>query len=183
MLILASQSPRRVELLKHLNIPFKVIPSKMEEIIDEKLSINDIPASLAKQKALTVFADHKNDIIIGSDTIVVIDKIILGKPKDKKDAKRMLTLLSNKTHKVITGVCIVSKDKIQTFTNISEVSFIKLSETDIDNYLMDDEYIGKAGSYAIQGKSALFIKNINGDYYSVMGLPISELNLKLKQFI
>lgn len=182
MLILASSSPRRIELLGFLNIPFTAISSDIEEIIDPLLSVEQVASSLAQQKALHVFKQHPEDVVIGSDTIVVVDNTILGKPKDKEDAKRMLKLLSNKTHKVITGVCVVNKNKSKVFSSVSEVTFLDLSDKDISEYLKHDEYKGKAGAYAVQGKSALFVKHINGDFFSIMGLPISELNQVLKKF-
>lgn len=184
MFILASASPRRVELLKKIVSEFKTIPSTVDEdsLITKDIPSMELPEFLAVQKALDVFNNNPNDIVLGADTAIVCDNKIYGKPKDAIDAKKMLTLFSNKTHYVVTGVCLVSSKKTISFSSINEVTFYNLSEQDIDEYLMCNEYFDKAGSYAIQGKGELLIKSIKGDYNSIVGLPVSEINRILKNY-
>lgn len=182
MIILASSSPRRKELLLILTNDFKVYPSGVEEIIKPGLTIEEVPGYLARLKALDVAKEFPNNLVLGADTIVSIDNEILGKPKNRQDAYNMLRKLSGKTHIVITGFCLTKEDKTKTYTNVSEVTFLELSDCDINNYLDTGEYIGKAGSYAVQGKSAVFISKIKGDFFAVMGLPLSQLHQALKEF-
>lgn len=183
MIILASSSPRRKELLSKIVENFKIVPSDIDEInIPQEISPTETAEYLATKKALDVFNKNPNDIVIGSDTIIVFNNKIYGKPLNKEEAKAMLTSFSNNTHYVITGVSIISNSRSMSFSSISEVYFYNLSEKEIDEYLLDDEYKDKAGSYAIQGKAAMFVKKINGDYNSIIGLPISELNRILKNF-
>lgn len=184
MIILASASPRRRELLSKIVDNFNIIPSTIDE---DKLTKNNIsaletPEFLAVQKALDIKKDHLTDIIIGADTAIIFDDKIYGKPKTANEAKKMLSDFSDKTHYVVTGVCIASEKRTISFSSINEVTFYKLTEKDIDEYLSLDEYKDKAGSYAIQGKGGLFIKSIKGDYNSIVGLPIGEINRLLKKF-
>lgn len=182
MIILASASPRRKELLLKITSEFKIYPSDYEENLPSNISATDAAEFLATQKALSVSKKFPKDTIIGADTVIVYDNKIYGKPYDKKEAKEMLSTFSNNTHKVITGVCVIRNKKSVSFTSINEVTFYNLSESEIDDYLNDDEYKDKAGSYAIQGKANLFIKEIKGDYNSIVGLPIAKLNRVLKNF-
>lgn len=182
MYILASASPRRKELLKKIIPDFKIITSNIDESYSETMDKMSVAEFLATKKALSVYENNKDDIVIGSDTVIVYNNKIYGKPVNKTDAKNMLKTFSNKTHYVVTGVCVVSQKRTLSFSSISKVTFYELSDDEIDEYLSDDEYKDKAGSYAIQGKASLFIKNIDGDYNSIMGLPISELNRILKNF-
>ncbi len=179
-IILASNSPRRTEILTLANIPHIIIPSKVEEKIDNCLTPNELAKSLAHQKAIDVFSNYSDSIIIGADTIVVIDNIILGKPKDRKDAIRMLTLLSGKTHEVITGVSIISKEYQSNFAVTSKVTFNEMSLQEIEEYIDSENVYDKAGSYAIQGSCCKHINKIDGDYYNIMGLPISNIYQELK---
>lgn len=176
MLILASASPRRKEIMELVGLDFKVVPST----IDEKSLVYHgrrlfLPEFLATKKAEDVFSRNKDDIVIASDTIVICGDDVFGKPIDKEEAKMMLRELSNKTHTVATGVCIKFKDQTITFTEVTGVTFYPLSEQDIDEYIATNEPIDKAGAYAIQGKGAKYIKKIEGDFYTVMGLPISKI--------
>jgi len=185
MYILASASPRRKELLSKITNDFKIVSSSIDE--EEILSKNvrpalEIPEFLATQKALDVAKKHPNCTIIAADTAIVLEDTIYGKPKDKNDAKKMLTKFSGNTHFVVTGVCIVYTNKTISFSSINEVTFYKLSKEEIDNYLSIDEYVDKAGSYAIQGEGFKFIKSIKGDYYSIIGLPIAEIKRVLKNY-
>lgn len=182
MIILASASPRRKSLLKNIISDFDIVSSNIEEEIPSNSLPIDSAEYLATKKALDVFKYHPNDTVIGADTIIVFKDKIFGKPKDKNDAKKMLQELSNNTHCVVTGVCVVNNKRTISFSSINYVEFYKLSDEEIEEYLKEDEYIDKAGSYAIQGKGGLFVKEIKGDYNSIVGLPISQLNRILKSF-
>lgn len=182
MIILASASPRRKDLLKKIVNEFTVLSSNISEDIPSNITAMDAAEYLAVQKAMDVYNKNPNDLIIGADTTIVFNDKIYGKPKDKEDAKKMLTKFSGNTHYVITGICIICKDKKISFSSINRVQFYPLKEAEIQNYLMDDEYIDKAGAYAIQGKGSLFVKEIMGDYNSIVGLPISQLKRVLETF-
>ncbi len=182
-LILASGSPRRKELLALLNIPFEVIVSNFDERIDQDKKLEDEIKRLSFGKAKSVFEKNEDAVVIGADTIVTIDNKVLGKPKDQEDAKRMLTLLSNNVHTVITGVTIMSKDKTETFASSNKVYFDQLTDDEIKEYILTKEPMDKAGAYAIQGIGSKFIKKIEGDYYSIVGLPINQIYQKLRAFI
>lgn len=181
MIILASGSPRRKEILSQAGVEFEIIPSKFDEESLEFTNIDEYSKALSYHKAMDVFKDHPNDVIIASDTIVVINDTILGKPKDEKDAYRMLNLLQGKKHSVITSVCIINKEKIDTFLSRSFVTFYKMSDQDIKDYIATKEPMDKAGAYAIQGKAAKYIRSINGDYYTIVGLPIAKVIKSLKK--
>ena len=181
-LILASKSPRRRELMDLLNKPYEVIVSEADESIDKNNDLRKEIEHLAYKKAETVFKDNRDAVVVGADTIVVINNEVLGKPKDEDDARRMLRLLSNNVHKVITGVCILSEGKIDNFSCVTKVYFNEMSEEEIDEYVASFEPMDKAGSYAIQGFGAKYIRAIEGDYYTVMGLPIAEVYKRLKSF-
>ena len=181
--ILASQSPRRKELLSLLNIEFEAIPAD----IDEEINLdNDLVSEIEKlsyQKANHIFSAHKDSLVIGSDTIVKINNQVLGKPKNYDDASKMLHMLSNNTHEVVTGVTILVDDKVETFSEIAKVTFYPLTDEEIDEYIKTNEPMDKAGAYAIQGIGAKFIKSIDGDYYTIMGLPIGQLYHRLKKYM
>jgi len=184
MFVLASSSPRRKELLSKIITHFKIIPSNIDEsqLLTDTSNPFEIPEYLATKKAIDVLNSNQDDIVIGADTVIIHDNKIYGKPKNKDDAKKMLKSFSNKTHYVITGVCIASKKRTISFSSINEVTFYNLTDKEIESYLNSDEYKDKAGAYAIQGNAALFIKKINGDYNSIVGLPISEINRILTNF-
>ena len=181
--ILASKSPRRRELMSLLHIPFEVIVSDIDEQIDYSKDLVKEIEKLSYQKAKAVFDKNQDALVIGSDTIVKIGNDVLGKPKSLQEAKDMLHELSDNTHEVVTGVTILYKDKTETFSSVAEVSFYPLSEEEIDEYVNTNEPMDKAGSYAIQGDAAKFIKSINGDYYTIVGLPIAELYHRLKKYL
>lgn len=181
--ILASKSPRRKEILSLLNIPFEIIVADIDETIDYNNDLVKEIEKLSYRKALAVFENNKDALVIGSDTIVKIDNTVLGKPHTKQKAKEMLRLLSNNTHQVVTGVTILSDDKIETFSSVANVSFYPISEEEIEEYVNSEEPLDKAGAYAIQGLGSKFIKSIDGDYYSIVGLPIGELYHRLKKYL
>lgn len=180
MLILASKSPRRKELLSLITKDFEIIPAVSEENADPSLSPDIFVMELAKQKALEIAASHPDDIVIGSDTVVAAEGEILGKPKDKEDAYRMLSLLSGTIHSVFTGVAVVKNGEIHSFTEETKVKFFNLSEKEITDYIATGEPFDKAGAYGIQEFGALLVEGIDGDYYNVMGLPSGRLYRLLK---
>lgn len=183
-IILASSSPRRRNLLKKTGLKFKVVESKFDEKIDlkSKLKPHELVKKLSFKKAKIVAKNHKNSIIIGADTIVFLKGKILGKPKDKEDAKRMLEILSGKTHVVVTGFTIIDTELNKTVTKSIEtkVSIKKLSDQEIDGYITTKEPFGKAGAYAIQEKGSIFIEKVEGDFFNAVGLPIYSLMIELK---
>ncbi len=183
-IILASSSPRRQELLASLNIPFSVHVSDFAEVIDYSIEPKEIVQKLAWEKAKNVKEKYKEGLIIGADTIVVIDQQILGKPKDKEDAFQMLNQLQGRTHTVFTGIAIIDANTNQTQKNFAQafVTMKKLSEEEIWDYIATKEPLDKAGAYAIQGLGATLINQINGDYFAVVGLSIYLLSELLKQF-
>lgn len=181
-MILASQSPRRRELLSIITDDFTVIPSNVEEIVPDEIDPYDSPEYLAKIKAIDIAREYPNDIVIGADTTVFLNGVALGKPKDRSHAYGMLKTLSGNTHYVITGCAIVKGEKCVSFSVKSEVEFYSLNEEEINAYLDTDEPYDKAGSYGIQAKGALLVKEIRGDYFNIVGLPIGELNRYLKEF-
>ena len=173
--ILASASPRRKELFSKIVDEFEICPSNIPETVPDGLQAEKQPEYLAKIKAEDVAKKHPEDIVVGADTSVILGDEILGKPKDRKDAKRMLNALSGKTHKVITGCAVVKKGVTESFSVTTEVTFHLLDKNDVEQYLDTDEPYDKAGSYGIQGLAMIFVKEINGDYYNVVGLPINHL--------
>jgi len=182
-IILASQSPRRKQLLSLLGLEFEAIPADIDEQIDFNNDLVSEIEKLSYQKANHIYKDHKDALVIGSDTIVKINNDILGKPKTYEEAKKMLEMLSNNTHEVVTGVSIIVGDKVETFSSIAKVTFYPLDEKEIDDYIKTSEPMDKAGAYAIQGIGAKFIKSIEGDYYTIMGLPIGELYHRIQKYI
>lgn len=180
MIILASASPRRRELLTLAGIEYKVIPSECEEMLPEKITPSDAVKSLAEQKATDVFKRYPEDTVIAADTVVALGEKILGKPKNKDDAFHMLASLSGKTHTVYTGVCIMKNGSAETFYSATEVEFYTLTPSEIDAYIATNEPMDKAGAYGIQGKGSLLVKKINGDYFNVVGLPLAETVRKLQ---
>ncbi|MCM1298408.1 MAG: Maf family protein [Firmicutes bacterium] len=182
-LILASASPRRKELLSLITEDFAVIPAKGEEILDKALPPEKQVMALARQKSEEVSALYPDSVVVGADTMVFVGEAALGKPKDSEDAARMLKLLSGKLHAVITAVSISKGGRSQTvFAEKTEVEFYPLTEREITDYINSGEPMDKAGAYGIQGRGALLIKGIKGDYYNVMGLPAARLYRELKAF-
>jgi nucleoside triphosphate pyrophosphatase len=173
-IILASRSPRRRELLDQIGIEYDVIDVDIDESWDDKEIAEDYVQRIALEKARTGMAFSNEDFpVLAADTAVIIDGNILGKAENKEDATTMLKKLSNKTHTVLSAVSLIHK-KEKTLLNISKVTFKKLTNAEIANYVETDEPIGKAGGYAIQGKAAAFIERLEGSYSGVMGLPLFE---------
>ena len=182
--ILASQSPRRRELLHLAEIEFEVIVADTDESYPSGLSFNEIAIYIAKNKALAIAEkNNSNKIIIAADTIVVCDREVIGKPTDDVDAVKIISKLSGNKHTVITGVYIFNKSKEIFFADVTEVTFHSLTSSQINYYVKKYKPFDKAGAYAIQEWiGAVGIKNINGDFYNVMGLPISRVVAALEQF-
>ncbi|MEG2174186.1 MAG: Maf family protein [Oscillospiraceae bacterium] len=174
-LVLASASPRRRALLRLITPAFEVAISHTDETLPARISPSDAVALLALRKARAVWEQRPNDIVIGADTIVALGRDILGKPQDATEAAAMLRRLSGKTHRVYTGVSILDSRAEHSFVSWAEVQFSRMTEEEILDYARTGEGHDKAGSYAIQGQAARFIKGIKGDYYTVMGLPVCRL--------
>ncbi|ANI88355.1 septum formation protein Maf [Arachidicoccus ginsenosidimutans] len=176
MIILASKSPRRKQLLEQAEIPFEIITLDTDENFPDNLSIEEVPVFIAQQKAKAVAALHSGETILAADTIVTIGNAIIGKPKDRTDAIHILQQLSGKTHRVITGVAIISENGEESFYDITEVEFHLLRNEQIEFYVDKYQPYDKAGAYAIQEWIGVVgIKKINGDFYNVMGLPVSRV--------
>ena len=174
-LILASASPRRKELLSLLGYEFECLPATKEEDIDLSLPLTLAIEKVSLAKAQDVYDSHPDSLVIGSDTIVTIDGKILGKPKNDEDAFRMLKLLSGKTHEVITGLAFISKEERFVTHEVTKVKFMELSDQEINDYILTKEPRDKAGAYALQGKAGAFIEKIEGDVYTVIGLPLNKV--------
>lgn len=174
MIVLASKSPRRKELLQYITSDFIIKSADVDETLPDNISPDKAVEYLSRIKA-EPFAND-DDIIIGADTVVACDNAILGKPNDINDAKSMLKLLSGREHEVYTGVTIINKGEVQTFSVCTKVKFFDLSDKEIDDYIKTGEPMDKAGAYGIQGYGSLLIESICGDYFNVVGLPVSKLN-------
>ena len=173
-LILASQSPRRKALLGLFHIPFTVRVADIDETMDDTKAPYDEVARVSRLKAMAVPAEQ-DDIVIAADTIVVLDGIVLGKPRSETDAIRMLSLLSGRDHQVMTGLTVMQGGKMQSITEVTDLHFRPLSRKEIEDYVATGEPMDKAGAYGIQGGAALFCEKMVGDYYNVMGLPVCRL--------
>lgn len=173
-IVLASASPRRAEILRTVGWPFEARPVHIDESRKTSEAAAAYVRRLAREKALAAAAPLTNGIVIGADTTVVLDEHILEKPVDREDAKRMLGLLKERWHQVLTGVAIVQSatGQVKVAHETTEVKFAALSEEDIDWYVSTGEPMDKAGAYAIQGVGARFIEGIKGDYFNVVGLPV-----------
>ena len=180
-IILASKSPRRKELLELLKLPFEIIVSDIDETIDYTNDLVKEIEKLSFRKADAVYQSNRDALIIGSDTIVKIDNKALGKPSSIEEAKEMLRELSDRTHEVVTGVTIINEGKAETFSSVSKVSFYPLTEKEIEDYVMSNEPMDKAGSYAIQGIFGKYIDHYDGDYDNVVGLPYNKLKETLNE--
>lgn len=180
-LILASGSPRRKELLQQLHIPFSVHVSNVDEKVNHNYSPSEVVMDLALQKASDVATLYPNHIVLGSDTVVVYKDSILGKPASEAEAIKTLEMLSGKKHQVLTGVALVEGEQVQTFYEKTDVEFWPLTVDEITQYVRTGEPMDKAGSYGIQGLGAMFVKNIQGDYFSVVGLPLSRTIRELRK--
>jgi|SRR5215472_8528768 len=194
MLVLASASPRRQDLLKSAGISFLVQPADVDETPLPGESARDCAERLARGKALAVWPTRPGDLVLGADTVVVVDEAILGKPSDAKDASRMLRMLSGRVHQVITGVCLASPSgsgdyaapanagdaigencEVRISSETTLVTFTALTDAEIRDYVATGEPMDKAGAYAIQGIASRWIPRIEGDYSNVVGLPVARV--------
>ena len=178
-LILASQSPRRLELLQQITDQFEVVPSSVEEKLDYGLRPEENVRLLARAKAENVAKNYPECWVIGADTLVALHQEILGKPVDVSDAHRILSRLSGKEHRVMTGVCVVSPKKTLDTAVTSNVRFKSLTDEEISNYIQTGEPMDKAGAYAIQGKGNFMIREFSGSKSNIIWLPIDELKTLL----
>ncbi len=183
-IILGSTSPRRKALLELINLPFDVMASDYKEDMTLNMPPSELAQFLAKGKADSVVEKSGDGIVIGADTIISINGEVMGKPKDEIEAKAMLQKLSGNTHEVITGVAMIEKPggKTVTVSSISKVTFKAIPEHEIDAYVASGAPMHRAGAYGIQDLGSLFIENIDGDYYGIMGLPIFTIAEMLKEF-
>lgn len=179
--ILASQSPRRKELMGLYHIPFIIRIADIDEHMDPNLPPAQEVARVSRLKAEAV-PRQAEDVVIAADTIVVCDGQVLGKPRDEADAYRMLRLLSGRDHQVMTGLTVLQGEKAVVHTEVSHIHFKPLSDGEIFAYIRTGEPMDKAGAYGIQGGAALFAQRLEGDYYNVMGLPVCRLGQILRQY-
>ena len=173
MLVLASASPRRQELLRNAGIPFEVQPAHTPEDPLAGEGAKECAERLSREKALAIAEQRPNDVVLGADTVVVIDGQILGKPTNAADAARMLRMLSGREHQVITGICLVTSGRCSVASEITVVAMSEISEREIADYIASGEPMDKAGAYAIQGIASRWIPRIEGDYSNVVGLPVA----------
>jgi septum formation protein len=180
--ILASQSPRRKELLGLFHFPFTIRVADVDETMDPAKPVYDEVARVSRAKAEAT-PHTPGDVVIAADTIVVCDGQRLGKPVDEQDAYRMLRLLSGRDHQVMTGLCVLYNGTATTCTEVTDIHFRELSDREIYAYIRSGDPMDKAGSYGIQGGAALFAERLAGDYYNVMGLPVCRLGMLLRQIV
>lgn len=175
-IILASGSPRRRELLEQIGVKFEIHKAEGEEKITSSIP-EEAVKELSLQKAKEVSGKYDGDVVIGADTVVAVDGQILGKPADRADAVRMLRLLQGKEHQVITGVTVILKESGKTvnFAEVTKVHVFPMTEEQIEQYIETGEPMDKAGAYGIQGKFAVYVSGIEGDYNNVVGLPVGRL--------
>ncbi len=181
-IILASASPRRQELLRLITDTFEVHPVDADETLPAGIPIDLAPSLLADIKAQAAAREFPDDLVIGCDTIVTLDDEIMGKPRDREDAFRMLRRLSGETHTVMTGTALYLNGKSTVFTVETRVTFYTLTDDEINAYLDTGEPFDKAGAYGIQGKGSLLVERIEGDYFNVVGLPVAALSRAMKNF-
>jgi septum formation protein len=181
MLVLASASPRRQELLRNAGISFEVQPAHIPEDPLSGEQAKECAERLAREKAQAVSRQRPQGIVLGADTVVVIDGVILGKPTNATDAARMLRMLSGRQHQVITGVCVVANGQSSVASETTAVTMSEISENEIADYVATGESMDKAGAYAIQGIASRWIPRIEGDYSNVVGLPVALVRRMLRE--
>ena len=181
MLILASQSPRRRELLSMLGLDFTVITADIDERMNPALTVEQAVAAVCEQKAAAVGTDHPDALILAADTIVVLENRVLGKPRTEDEARAMLRGLSGRCHTVMTAFCLWKNGRADTHVEHTRVHFRPLTDREIDAYVATGSPMDKAGAYGIQDQAAIFVEALEGDYYNVMGLPLCALAQKLRE--
>lgn len=182
MLILASQSPRRRELLSMLGLDFTIMTADIDETMDPALSVEDAVAEVCRKKAAAVGEKHPGDLIIAADTIVVLENKVLGKPHTEDEARDMLRSLSGRHHTVMTAFCLWKNGKADTHVEKTHVHFRALTDAEIHAYIATGSPMDKAGAYGIQDQAGIFVQALEGDYYNVMGLPVCALAGCLRDF-
>lgn len=184
-MILASQSPRRIALMQEAGYDFSVVPASIDETPLPGEGALQLVERLAQAKALAVAANaHAGEIVVAADTIVAVDDVKLGKPADANEAKRMLRSLSGRTHQVASGVCIAAGGRVESFVDVTDVTFYELTDSEITAYVASGEPMDKAGAYGIQGIGGrMLVKGINGDFYNVVGLPIARVKRLLDEML
>jgi septum formation protein len=180
-IVLASQSPRRVELLKEIFTQFEVAPSSIEEVLDPGLRPEANAQNLARAKARSIAPNFPDCWVIGADTLVTLDHEIFGKPEDEEDAKRILKKISGREHTVVTGICVVGPKKTLDKAVVSQVKIKPLTDQEIEDYIATGEPMDKAGAYAIQGKGSFMVRSFSGSKNNIIGLPLDELKILLKK--
>ena len=180
-LILASASPRRKELLGLFHVPFSIRVADIDETMDPSASPAEEVGRVSRMKALAV-SREADDVVVAADTIVVCAGRVLGKPHSPEEAVETLKLLSGRDHQVMTGVTVVRGNVAETFTEVTDLHFRDLTEKEIRAYVATGEPMDKAGSYGVQGKGALLVEKLDGDFFNVMGLPVLRLSRMLQQF-
>ena len=181
-IVLASASPRRRELIRLISDDVLCVPSGEDETLPDGISASEVPLHLARLKAQSVAKEYPHSVVIGSDTVVILEEEILSKPESEQDAFLKLSALSGKVHRVITACCIIDGEKVRTFSEETRGEFYELSPREIEEYIKTGEPMDKAGAYGIQGRGSLFVKGITGDYFNVVGLPVARLLRELKEF-
>ena len=181
-MILASQSPRRRELLSMLGLEFQIVTADIDETMDAALSVEEAVAEVCEKKAAAVGQQHPGDLIIAADTIVVLENTVLGKPRSEEEAKAMLRSLSGRAHTVMTAFCIWQGGKADTHVEKTLVRFRALCDEEIAAYVATGSPMDKAGAYGIQDQASIFVEALEGDYYNVMGLPLCSLTKCLRKW-
>ena len=181
--ILASSSPRRKELLQLICTNFRVIPPECDEKLPANIPTSEAAEYLSDLKCRYIADIYDNSVVIGCDTMVICEGVIFGKPSSEEDARRMLRALSGKQHTVVSGVTIGYQKKFLSFSVRTGVTFRELSDTDIDIYCRSGEPMDKAGGYGIQGLGSLLVQKIDGEFYNVVGLPVSDIAANLEGFL
>lgn len=182
-IVLASQSPSRKMLLERAGLNFEVVVSGVDETVPEDYTPGQTVECLAQRKGEAVLPLRPESIIIAADSVVCIDGLILGKPKDDEDAVAMLHRLSGRTHEVVTGVCILAKGKREVFHQATKVTFYDLTDEEIREYVAAGESRGRAGSYGIEGIGVILVESTCGDYANVVGLPVAETLRRLRKML
>lgn len=182
-IVLASASPRRRELLKIITDDFLAVSTDADESLPDNISCNSAAGYLACVKASSASENYPEALVIGCDTTVICDGKILGKPADKEQCREFISMLSGRNHSVITGCCLIYNSRKVCFSCETLVTFRELSADEIEEYISTDEPYDKAGGYGIQGKGALLIEGINGDYFNVVGLPVSRLKIEIDKIL
>ena len=180
-IILASASPRRRKIMDKLNLPYRVVISNVKEVMREDLYLEKRIENLALQKAEAVFQDNSDCVVIGADTVVVLNGEVLGKPHNMTEAREMLKKLSGHTHEVITAYAVLTDDRKVLSYDTALVKFAEISDEEIEKYIQTREPYDKAGGYAVQGWASVFIEKIDGSFYTVMGLPLHLIYKELKK--